>query len=710
MKKYLFFLIVPAIFLVIGCSVGEISSRNYYILEYFSHNEAKNLEQEEPIKASVLVNDVRIPQTYNRRQIVIRHFGPKITYADDHLWGVKLSDIISDLVARRFNSYNLFEQVHREFLREKPDYEVNIILHNVEFYQSEFIHQARLNMNFQLTKYGEDEVLVNYMNNIEKNLPDISVESFVQTINDLILMETDNFVRKIINHFSMGDIFVEYFHDMEERFDSTLVQVIDEQVSSEGKGLMLLPALTRTDNEPYYKIYDKYGYEITGKMGTPVPLMPGIYSIQYGSGSDSQKMRKKGIKVVPRYKRIIEPNWGCLLVDVIDENRDFKKVRYEIFDAENGESYGSEFPAEEDVGEQQKVWVLTPGLYKITINNEPFNTYKDFTTVYVEKGKVQNLTIVVETDEEGNPTCLAGAGVLGESSLDTSMEKLKIFSAIHGNVNVNSDNENDKDNPETTITLNSQLDNQLIYDFDPIHYSLKNLIEVGTTKSSDTDFRVSSDEFDLKNTLIYYFVKNLGFYSRLDGASHFFKEKSYSSSKFYYTKIDRNGNTVVEDKFNDEVVVKPSIYPLVLKEGVGVNYRILNFPKANLSVRTGFGLRQDINNDVYTLTETTTDENDIEHRIYNEEESSDTQGVEVSMVGNFQLPFGITYSTNADFLFPFKENETNSMEWENAINLRLLKYISIDYKLKLENKLPEMGDEYIVMKHSLFLRITYILR
>jgi len=73
-------------------------------------------------------------------------------------------------------------------------------------------------------------------------------------------------------------------------------------------------------------------------------------------------------------------------------------------------------------------------------------------------------------------------------------------------------NENNKDEYETTITMNLQLDNRLIYDNFPIHYSLKNLTELGTTKYPDSDFRISSDDMDLKNTFIYYFWEKLGLY------------------------------------------------------------------------------------------------------------------------------------------------------------------------------------------------------
>ncbi len=690
---------------LISCSAGEILSRNYYVLEYYTHSELENLRQKESIPATVLVNDTRIPQTYNRRQIVIRHFGPMITYSDNDLWGVKLTEIIPNLISKRISNYNLFSQVQREFLKERPQYEINTAVNNIELYQSEYVFQAHLNIEFYLVKSGEESILVEHSVDFEKTLPDNSIETFVQRVNDMILSQTDVFTQKIMTYFSSGETPYEYLHDIEEIYDTTMVELFDEDLKDVGQGLLLLPALTRTDNEPYYLIVDKYGYEISGKMGEAIPLMAGIYTIHYGSGSNAQRIVRKNVEIVPRYKRIVEPDWGCLMIDVIDENRDFKNVRYEIFDAESGESYGSDFPAEEEVGEQQKVWVLKPGLYKVTINNKPFNTYKDFTTVYIESGNVQNLTIVVSTDEEGNPICLAGAGVLSESDLESSLENLKFSSTLHGNVNINSNNENDKDNPETTITLNAQLDNSLIYNLNPMHYTLKNLIEIGTSKSSDTDFRISSDEVDLKNTIIYYFIKNLGFYGRFDVNSHFFQERSYSTDNFYFTKIDKDGN-IVEDGYDDEIIVKPSFFPLVLKEGIGVNYRILNLSRANLSIRAGFGLRQDFNHEVYQLTYT----DSVEHRTYTELESEDKRGTEVSLVGNFQLPFGLTYSTNADLLFPFDKNYFTTIEWENSINLRIIKYISIDYKLNLENKKPEVGDEYLVTKHSLFLRVTYILR
>jgi ABC-type uncharacterized transport system auxiliary subunit len=692
----------------LGCSAGELVSPNYYILEYYQHSEKEELRQETPLDLSVYVYDTKIPKTYNKNQIVIRHFGPRITYSNYDLWGVKLSKTIPELISKRLNSYNIFKRTQREILTTRADYEIITNLNNIELYKSETVQQARLNIDFVFRKSEQADILVEHSVNIEKALLFDDMDTFIQTINDILLNETDNFIRKIILYSVLDTEAVLPSIITREEAEPLIFEISEEEEISGGKGLLLLPAITRTDNEPHYKIIDKYGYEQSGQMGTAIPLLEGIYRIKYGSGKANQLMSQDNIKVVPRYKTIIEPDWGCLIVDIMDEKRNFAKVRYEVFDLENGESFGSEFPAEEEVGEQEKVWVLKSGIYKVTVNNEPFNTYRDFTTVFVEKGKVQKLTIVMKTDEEDNPTNMAGAGVLEESFLEASLANLKFSSAIHGNVNINSNNEVDKDNNETTITFNTQLENYLIYDKDPLHYTMKNLIEVGISKTTDTDFQLAADEFDLKNTLIYYFIKDVGFYSRFDVNSHFFPEKLYSSDKFYYTKIDKD-NIAADSVFADEIEIKSSLFPLVLKEGVGINYRILNYPRANLSLRAGFGIRQDINNDFYDLSSMATIDN-IEHRTYTERESESTTGTEVSLVGSFQLPFNLTYSTNADFLFPFSKDDDYSMEWENVINLKLFKYISLDYKLKLENKIPETGDEYIVEKHSLFLRVTYFLR
>jgi hypothetical protein len=120
-------------------------------------------------------------------------------------------------------------------------------------------------------------------------------------------------------------------------------------------------------------------------------------------------------------------------------------------------------------------------------------------------------------------------------------------------------------------------------------------------------------------------------------------------------------------------------------------------------------MRQEFNKEVYSLTGTEV-ENNVEYKIFSRVEDVYKNGTEISLVANFKLPYDITYNTNFDYLLPFDKHKDYSMEWENLFNLKLLKYVSIDYRLKLENRKQENSDTYISTDHSLFLRLTYFLR
>ena len=694
---------------IAGCTAGELSQRNYYVLEYYSHSEKEDLFQSAPFNSSILIYDSVIPQTYNRKQIVLRQFGPKIQYADNDIWGVKLSDVIPDLISKRLDRYGVFKSAAREYLDEIPEFEVHTKINNIELLNSENSNQAKLNMDFFFGSTEAENYLLVHRTEVVKELYGSDFEAFVQKINEVILDETDIFIKKIV-----------YFMETGKRdFDEKPVQDKDEQVLMEtisfedgniGRGSIYVPALSQSDNEPYFTVIDNDGIPVgSTKPGTALSLPGGLYSVEYGSGSEQQKIGKTLIEVIPGFKTIIEPNWGCLIVDIMDQDRDFLKTRYEVFDAETGESYGAEYPAEEELGEQQNIWMLRPGMYKVTINNEPFNAFENFTTVYVKENTIQELSIVVNTEDD--VISLSGAGVLGAGDIYDKNKNLKWTNAIHGNANLNSSNEIDKEKQETTITLNGQLDSKLVYDKSPIHYTMKGLVEIGTTKEPEQDFRISSDEFYIKNTGIYYFMNNLGVYSRLDADSHIFTEYDHptSESDENYVYTDKDGN-VDEYGTSDKIRTKPSFFPLTLKEGLGINLRVLNMSKASLNVRGGFGLRQNINKAVYVKSGDSKDIDGVDYRVYEEQISENIKGIESSLIGVFRLPWNVSYTLDADFLFPFGKDESITMDWENIINVKLFKYVSLDYKLNFRNYILESGEEYIVTDHSLFLRVTYFLK
>ncbi len=686
-----------------GCVSQVIPSTNYYMLEYYPQLENSDMIRQQPFPSTAQVTDTRISRTYDRKQIVVRDIGPRFSYSTTDLWGVSLPPKIADLVATRLQRYRVFSEVRREYSTESVDFEVATNVDAFELVRVDTKGQAHLEMDFVLTARSSGDSPVHHRVAREQALADSSVESFVIAANDMLLEETDRFISKIVLYLQTGQRSELFPAPTEGRLEPLTGE-------SPNAGVILMPALTGTEQEPFYHVFGPSRTEVaSAKMGVPVVLPEGRYRIEYGSGRENQLQEISNVLVVPRYKRVIEPTWGALTVSIVTEDRDFVKIGYEVFDAATGDSYGTDISANETLGEQSRAWILHPGLWKITIRNQPFVTYKDFTTLTLGAGDTKRLTIVVGVDQTGNPTDLVGAGVLEEGPGGQAKQPVRVTSTISGTTDFSSSNEIDPQSFETQTTVTGEVDTRLVVDLSPLLYTMRMLLDTGVTKSPDTDFRISSDDLILNNTLIYFFLKDVGLYSRFDVATHFFPEYVYFATAQNVHKRATDGTLLSSETNVLQTQVKPSFLPLILQEGAGLNFRVINLSRAELSVRAGLGLRQDFNGDVYTVTGTETVGPDV-FQVYEEVPSQYQTGIEVSALGTVNLPFGLTYTLSSEVLFPFERGSQVSLDWENIFDLSLFRYLLLEYRLNLNNRVPVVPGHYFVVDHRLVLRLTYVVR
>ena len=694
------------VLLAAGCATQVAPSTSYYVLEYYPELESNRLIRDEPFPYTVHVLDARIPRTYNRRQIVVRDAGPRFSYSATDVWGVDLADIIPDLVATRLQRYRMFRSVRREYLGEASDIDVETNIRALEFVRTGSRGQARLEMEFSLVVRGSAASPVQHRVARQDALADATVETFVIRINDMILEEIDAFVSKLVRYLESGET-GEAFPAPQ---DQGRLEPFAEDV--QGFGVVLMPSLSGTDQEPFYRVYGADGTEVSSaKMGVPVVVPEGRYRITYGSGRESQLMEMQDVVVVPRYKRIIEPDWGALTVSIVTESREWVRTSYELFDGQSGESYGTDISADETRGEQGRVWVLRPGTYKITINGEPFTTYRDFTTATVVAGETRHITIVVDTDQQGNPTSLLGAGVLEEESEGATDRPVRLNATVSGTVDFSSDNQQIPDDYAVTTTVAGEFGARLVVDQEPLLYTLRTVVEAGFQKSPDTDYRISSDDVILKNTLIYFFFRNLGLYGRFDLDTHLFPQQTYPGS----TPVEKQDSEGVAlpgwPRTVEDWQIAPSFFPLILRQGLGLNHRLVNLSRADLNLRTGLGLKQEFNEGVYAYEEGTS-----APQVWREQETTYKTGIEVSAVGSVSLPNGLTCTSSADLLFPFEQGSPVSLEWENILDVRLLRYLSLEYTFLLKNRYEESSPysfwdgRSFILDHKLVLRATYVIR
>lgn len=463
-----------------------------------------------------------------------------------------------------------------------------------------------------------------------------------------------------------------------------------------GLGRLFMPAMTNPDFEPVYTVSQKDSVYKMAKMGNSVWLRPGRYTITFGSGNLDQ-MIKKVIDIQAEETRIIEPDWCGLTIRVIDETREWVKESYEIFRIPERESYGIGYGADEQLGENLLTWILKPGLYKIVKLGEHVNTFVNFATVRLLPGELTQYTIVVDSDTKN----FMGSGIL---ELGTETRKIKnwsLFSALYGSFTLNRANDVTSEEQFTSMAFVAQMDYNIKYSTQKHYFLSRGLIEQGwNMQRKQSTFRSYLDNLRLKNIYVYYFLPGLGFYGR------FFLETNLLGTTYYYDKPttvymhDETGDLEQTKPDIKRIVVSPSFSPLELKEGAGINLLLIKSLRANFNIRAGMGFRQNINWELYA-------KNSGNDTSFYKKESTFLRGPEAALIGNFRLRRDITITSELDMLISSGQDNKLVYDWENNLNFRISKNISIDYTIRIK-KDPSIVS-YIQYEHILLLRYSYIL-
>ncbi|MFW5783416.1 MAG: hypothetical protein ACOCY8_02750, partial [Spirochaetota bacterium] len=472
---------------------------------------------------------------------------------------------------------------------------------------------------------------------------------------------------------------------------------------------LLLPALGQSENQPYYTIIGSDGtVRGSGQFGVPVDLAPGTYSVAFGSGPEDEQMTIDRVTISPRERTIVEPTWAAMTVEIIDETREQVRARYDIYDAETGVSYGGRISQSEALVASQTVWILPPARYKIVINNRPFNTLRDFITVNLVAGRSEDLTIVVGSDDSGNVTSMLGAGNVDLDEIAPEDTPLRLTSAINGSFSFTLDNRDAPDDFEAVYFLDSEIDTELVYETGPLRYDLENNVAIGLNALNARPLRVASDEFRLRNTLVYGLTNLYGVYARADASATIVGRRVVPDEPTNYVKRD-NGTTVERETDAELIVLSPPFLPVTLREGAGISIAALRSQRAELGIRGGVGATQTIRYNVYESAGTETID-ESPYNVYSRRESEFATGFEISASATFQLPLSTTVSSVAELFVPFNDVGSASVEWENVVSIVLVNNVSLYYRFVLANAATADDDHYLVQDHGVFIRLNYLFR
>jgi len=202
-RRYRFYLLVSFLLILYlsGCS-RPILVTSYYLIDYQAVPNNPALKLEKPIPGRLQVVNFKIPRSFDSIRIIARYSSHQINYYRYSLWAVRPQVAVADLLTQHINAYNLFQKCQREYIDERPDYEISGEIFQIEKYQSERYSAAHLKMVFELHDYNNGDLLVRHEFDRETPILPGDMTIFAKAISDMVDQEAENFLVKVVEHFN----------------------------------------------------------------------------------------------------------------------------------------------------------------------------------------------------------------------------------------------------------------------------------------------------------------------------------------------------------------------------------------------------------------------------------------------------------------------------------------------------------------------------
>lgn len=383
---------------------------------------------------------------------------------------------------------------------------------------------------------------------------------------------------------------------LDEAQKSWLAPTLAEQIGEDetfmpmGKGAVFLPRMSESALEPDIEILsDETGEPVAhGKPGRSFALLPGSYSVIFGSGSHQQQIVRR-VDVVEGKLNTVVPDWAGLAVDVVDENNFPWSGDYEMVRIDEFEPFGRGRGADPDLGEQAPVWILKPGIYKIFSVGESYNTLSNFITVRLLAGQFTRVVLVVDEDD----LKITGGGIV-EVNLEQMRERAWSYGLDFGGsvlFNGQIDRLQEDDRGKNSSTIAVLLYGWLRYNKDPWDWSSSLRLDEGFTI---TDFEFSriettKDDARLRTLGIWRLLSWLGPYGRGEVQTSMFPEFERLDEEDFFVVVSEGQNSFRVDSSVASLEAESGFSPFTIEAGIGANMDIVNTRVFEAKFRVGFG-------------------------------------------------------------------------------------------------------------------------
>ncbi len=445
-----------------------------------------------------------------------------------------------------------------------------------------------------------------------------------------------------------------------------------------GSGAVFVPAMTNGADEPETLVFQAEKRVASGPNGKRIILAPGSYVLRIGS-SPLNQMMSVPVEVTAGNTKLVPVTWGGIIVEVVDKNNVPHRGTYELIRVADRQPYTVGFGADTLLGEKLKTILAMPGLYRIVRPGANYRTRTDFSTVVIPEASMVYFKLVQDPDDGS----LLGAGVVPPNEMGivqpgsawTRTMTVGIGLPITGSSNVVGTAN------QTTIGADFTFDTYMIYDRGKNYAGIifeveEGFVSIDPEVSPKLPLQKTVDRLRFDTIYTRLLSARIGPYVRFGVLTNLFESNVLVTEDTTVVKHLLDGTTTTEDiAANEDFLVGNAFAPVSIREGVGINVRLLRGRIASLDWRGGLGFRQNRFNGAFVLDDSATG-----FQEYSQQESFNETGVETTLVGTVRLS-RLLLNTNLDLFGDFDELEDPTVDWRNTVSWRLTGGLSLDYRV-----------------------------
>jgi ABC-type uncharacterized transport system auxiliary subunit len=690
-----------------GCA--HAPARHYYSLNY--PLPAPALAAPHPF--TLRVKDLSVSPAYAGDAMVVRQDVNEIEYYQDRRWTDRPQRMVSDAIRKHLRAAGLAQQVTERLTDKAPDFSLEGTLDAIEELDAGDESFAHLAFSLQLVRASDGQVVWRRAFDERRRVAGQKGRSVVRALSELLEQQMGAVVSGLDAAFARGGA-PEAAPEPARAAPAPAPRppgiiapdprspllahpqlADDDTAMPAGRGAIFLPALSESMREPPVEVLAQGKVVAEGRMGERVIAPPGLCEVRFGSGVGAQQ---QSVQVLVEEGRVtaVPPSWAALEVRVVNDHFIAFRGRYEIISVAEREEYGLGFGADEEQGEEVKVWLLKPGLYKLVRAGGTYRDRINFATVQLEPGKLTHFALVQDPDTED----FKGAGVLDGIEAVPADGPWKKQVIIGGDLKAGHNDQTDAKGG-WNFDLSVFLDALARYRREPHLFVARLEVEEGQLRTAgQRRFTANVDRLYFHGIYTFHVLPWLGPYLRAGLETKLLPRYAVYDSPRDIEHLDAGGNAA-EMLHTDLVPLGGPFAPLQLKEGMGGNLRALHTSVLDLDVRLGVGGRQ-----YYPFGERAIVTSDGTDKV-RDVSGYRLTGLEGAVVGQARLSRWIALSTELDGLVPFWDAPHTVLTWRSQASLRLVSFASVNYLFNLTRDPNRNAGKTVLVEQLVQLRFSY---